>query len=144
MFCNDRGAHTHLPEWWIHKEATGLVLTNVVATESGNTEAVMANAAVVAAEAPTASTMRIVNDRAMKSRCFGTRSSSLKHMPQSVQNGHKLTILVMWCENLKLILKQSSHHGHYSNCRYYLVLNVEMKRWLCVFIPNRSCACVIA
>jgi hypothetical protein len=56
----------------------------VVATESGNTEAVMANAAVVAAEAPSASTMRIVNDRAMKSTCFGTRSSSLKQTSRDV------------------------------------------------------------
>lgn len=61
---------------------TAQILTNVVATESGNTAAVIANAAVVAAEAPSASTMRIVKDRAMKSRCLGTRSSNLKTRPQ--------------------------------------------------------------
>jgi hypothetical protein len=55
------------------------ILTKVVATESGKTDAVMANAAVVAAEAPSASTMRMVNDRAMNSTCSVTRSSSLKY-----------------------------------------------------------------
>lgn len=39
--------------------------TNVVATESGNTVAVIENAAVTAAEEPRASTIRIINDSDM-------------------------------------------------------------------------------
>lgn len=64
------------------------VLTNVVATELGKTAAVIANAAVVAAEAPSASTMRIVKDKATKSKCRGTRSSSLKQRPRSEYSGN--------------------------------------------------------
>ena len=45
-----------------------VTLTNVVATESGKMAAVSAKAAVVAADAPIASMIRIVNDKAMKFR----------------------------------------------------------------------------
>jgi hypothetical protein len=68
----------------VSRDSPSQVLTKVVATESGNTEAVMANAAVVAAEAPSASTMRIVKDRAMKAACCGIRSSSLKQTSRNV------------------------------------------------------------
>lgn len=91
-FHNDTESVPGPAEHCVERLQSAQILTKVVATESGNTDAVMANAAVVAADVPSASTMRIVNDRAMKSTCSVTRSNSLKYRSQTTYDAQKLAI----------------------------------------------------